>query len=180
MRRIALTVLCALATTAVLHLPQPAQAAGVAALQKVAVVEVQRVLLETRQGTKAKKKLEKSFAKSQTKLDRKTKELQKKAEDLRAKAAMLSGAELQKRQQELMIKDQELQQLYSELQERLAREEGMLVEKVYKNTKAIVSKIAAEDGIQIVLVRSPDTVVHASPRLDITNRVIVAYDKKHK
>ncbi len=180
MRRIALTTVCALACTLVQSLPQSAVAADVEVLKKVAVVEVQRVLLETTQGNKSKKKLEKSFAKSQAKLDRKTKELQKQAEDLRAKAAMLSGTELQKRQQDLLMKDQELQQLYMELQERLAREEGMLVEKVYKNTQAIVAKIAADDGLQIVLVRSPDTVVHASPKLDITNRVIVAYDKKHK
>ena len=106
-------------------------------------------------------------------------DLQKKLEDLRAKAAMLSQDELAKRQQELMIKDQELQQLYADLQEDIATKEAQLTEKIYKNVAAIVKDIAKEESLQIVLVRSQANVLFANPKLDLTNRIIVAYDKKH-
>jgi Skp family chaperone for outer membrane proteins len=69
------------------------------------LVDLQRCILETAQGTKAKKDLEAAFAKGKAQLEKKTKDLQKKVEDLRAKAAMLSKDELGKRQQELMPKD---------------------------------------------------------------------------
>jgi outer membrane protein len=157
-----------------------APVASLKALERIALVDLQRCLLETTQGTKGKKDLEAVFSKGQSQLDKKTEDLKKKYEDLMAKRAMLSDDEIAKRQQELMVKDQELQQLYSQLQEDVATKEAQLTEKIYKNVSTIVKDIAAEEGLQIVLVRSPATVLYTNPKLDITNRVIVAYDKKHK
>ena len=113
-------------------------------------------------------------------LERKAADLQKQYEDLKAKATLLSEAELYKRQQDLMLAEQELQQLYVEAQEDLAKKEGLLMEKIYKNASTIVNQLAKDEGIQIVLVRSELTVLHANPQLDITNKVIVAYDKQFK
>lgn len=158
---------------------QSAAAAPVKPLEKIAVVEVQRVISETVEGIRSKKELEAEFSKSQAKIDRKTKDLQKKVEDLQAKAAMLSAQELQRRQMELMDKEQELQQLYMQMQEELASKEALLTEKIYKRVAAIVKDIAAEEGIQVVLVRAETTVLYVNPKLDLTNRVIVAYDKAH-
>lgn len=154
--------------------------AGVAQLKKVAVVDVQRVIMETSQGKRAKRDLEKAFTKNNAKLERKAKDLQKQLEDLQAKAAMLSEAEVMRRQQELMRKDSELQELYAKYQEELANKEALLTEKIYNNVAAIVKQMALEDSIQAVLVRSSSTVLYANPKLDLTNKVIVAYDKKHK
>jgi outer membrane protein len=157
----------------------PAEAAAaVPETKRLALVDLQRVLLETSQGKAAKKDLEQAVAKSTAKLERKAADLQKQYEDLQAKAAMLSEAELMRRQQDLMIAEQELQELYAEAQEDLAKKEGLLMEKIYKNASAIVKTMAAEESIEIVLVRSELTVLYANPQLDITNKVIVAYDKK--
>lgn len=157
----------------------PAEAA-VPDTKKIALVDLQRVLLETSQGKTAKADLEKAVAKSTAKLERKAADLQKQYEDLKAKATLLSEAELYKRQQDLMLAEQELQQLYVEAQEDLAKKEGLLMEKIYKNASTIVNQLAKDEGIQIVLVRSELTVLHANPQLDITNKVIVAYDKQFK
>lgn len=154
--------------------------AAIPATKKVALVDLQRVLLETSQGKSAKKDLEKAVTKSSAKLERKAATLQKQYEDLQAKAAMLSEDELMRRQQSLMMAEQELQELYGAAQEDLAKKEALLMEKIYKNASAIVKSMAASEGLQIVLVRSELTVLYANPKLDITNKVIVAYDKKFK
>ena len=39
--------------------------------------------------------------------------------------------------------------------------------------------IAAEETLQLVMVRSQANVLYANPKFDLTNRIIVAYDKKH-
>lgn len=166
-----------LAAPPVVAAPAPAT---VKALEKIALVDLSRCLLETTQGSKGKKELESSLAKGQSQLDKKAEDLRKKVDDLMAKRAMLSDGEIAKRQQELVLKDQELQQLYQQLQEDVATKEAQLTEKIYKNVATIVKDIAAEEGLQIVLVRAPMTVLYANPKLDLTNRVIVAYDKKHK
>lgn len=164
-----------LGATSVAAAPAP-----VKALERVALVDLQRCLFETTQGTKGKKDLEAALTKGQAQLEKKTADLKKKYDDLVAKRAMLSDDELAKRQQELVLSDQELQQLYSQLQEDVATKEAQLTEKIYKNVAAIVREVAGEEGLQIVLVRSSATVLYTNPKLDITNRVIVAYDKKHK
>jgi len=179
-RRSRLISLAALLLSSAVFLPAAnVAAAPVKAFEKVGLVDLQRCILETVQGTKAKKDLEATFAKGQAQLEKKTKDLQKKVEDLRAKAAMLSQDELMKRQQELMLKDQELQQLYADLQEDIATKEAQLTEKIYKNVAAIAKDIAAEEALQLVLVRSQANVLYANPKFDLTNRIIVAYDKKH-
>lgn len=159
--------------------PRAEAAPGVTRLRRMAVVDVQRVLLETRQGKSAKQDLERTFAKSQARLDAKQKDLQRRLEDLRAKAPMLSEAKLNERQQRLMRSQSELQQLSMELQQEIMQKEALLTEKIYKNVAAIVKQIALEERLQAVLVRGDMTVLYANPKLDITNRVIVAYDKKY-
>jgi len=163
-----------------LMLSAPSVEAAVPDTKKIALVDLQRVLLETSQGKTAKADLEKAVAKSTAKLERKAADLQKQYEDLRAKATLLSEAELYKRQQDLILAEQELQQLYMEAQEDLAKKEGLLMEKIYKNASTIVNQMAKDEGIQIVMVRSELTVLYANPQLDITNKVIVAYDKQFK
>jgi len=158
----------------------PAKAdAAVPKLDKVAIVDVQRCLMETKQGRSAKNDLERTFAKGQAKLEAKAKKLETRFRDLQAKASMLSEAELMKRQQELMRSQAELEQLSMELQEEVANKEALLTEKIYKKVAAIVKQVALEEDVQVVLVRSELTVLYATPKLDLTNRVIVRYDKQH-
>jgi len=140
---------------------------------------VQRCLMETKQGRSAKNDLERTFAKGQAKLEAKAKKLETRFRDLQAKASMLSEAELMKRQQELMRSQAELEQLSMELQEEVANKEALLTEKIYKKVAAIVKQVALEEDVQVVLVRSELTVLYATPKLDLTNRVIVRYDKQH-
>ena len=144
------------------------------------LVDVQRCIMETKEGKRAKKELEDTFAKGQARIDRKAKDLQKRLADLQAKAPMLSEAELQKRQEELMRSQAELEQLGQELQQEVMEKEGLLTEQIYGRVADIVAQISLEDGIQVVLVRSEMTVLWADPKLDLTNRVIVRYDKDHK
>lgn len=175
-------VLAAVAGLAVASPPATAVAAAgeVETLERIALVDVQRCIMETKEGRRAKKDLEDTFAKGQARIDRKAKDLQKKLADLQAKAPMLDEATLQKRQEELMRSQAELQQLGAELQQEVMEKEALLTEQIYGRVADIVEQIALEEKIQVVLVRSEMTVLWADPKLDLTNRVIVRYDKDHK
>ncbi len=179
MRRLLLATLLVSAGSATVATPGQALAADSAA-EHIAIVDVQRCLMETKEGKRAKKNLEKSFAKGQQKLEAKAAAVEKQFTDLQAKASMLSQSELQKRQNEVLTAQAELEQLSMELQEEVMRKEAQLTDKIYKNVAAIVEQIALEEGVQVVLVKSEMTVLWASPKLDLTNRVIVRYDKEHK
>lgn len=149
-------------------------------VDRIAVVDIQRCLLETKEGKKAKTDLEKSMVRGQARIEKKATDLQKRLGDLQAKASMLSEAELRKRQEDLMRGQAELEQLSMEMQESLAEKEALLTEKIYKNVSSIVAQLALEEKLQIVLVRSEMTIIYVNPKLDLTNRVIVRYDKEHQ
>jgi outer membrane protein len=65
------------------------------------------------------------------------------------------------------------------LQEEVANKEALLTEKIYNKVSKIVKQVALEEGVQVVLVRSELTVLYSTPKLDLTNRIIVRYDKQH-
>lgn len=176
-----LALVASVAVGAVLVPPRTASAAGeVEVLEHLALIDLQRCLTETQEGKRAKKKLDNTFAKGQARIDKKTQDLQRRFRDLQAKASMLEEAELMRRQQELMAAEQEVQQLSMELEQDVAKQEAVLTESIYKKVEEIVSKVALEEDLQVVLVRSQLNVLYYNPQLDITNRVIVRYDKKHK
>lgn len=157
-----------------------AVAADVSTLERIAIVDMQRCIMETKEGRRAKKDLEDTFARGQARIDRKAQALQKSLADLQAKAPMLSESELNKRGMELQRKQAELEQLGMQLQQDVMEKEALLTEKIYQQVADIVEQLALEEKIQVVLVRSEMTVLWAKPKLDLTNRVIVRYDKKHK
>lgn len=182
MRRLAtkLALISPMLLLGVVAVRAPAVQAEVAAIQKVALVDVQRCLMETREGREAREGLEKSFSRNNAKLEQRANKLRSQVEDLRAKATILSQADLQKRQESLMRSEMELQELYQRYAQELSEKEALLTEKIYGNTSRVAKKIAKKEGIQLVLVRSDATVLYANPKIDITNRVIVAYDKENR
>jgi outer membrane protein len=165
----------ALVASAVLVCSTPAFATE----HRIALVDVQRCILETHEGKRAKKDLQDALTKSELRLKGKAEDIEKKKRDLMAKRTMLSEQELMRRQEELMRQEQELQQLVMDLQQDAAEKEELLTQRIYNKVAAIVKQVALEEKLEIVIVRSEMLVLYADPRLDLTNRIIVRYDKKH-
>lgn len=151
--------------------------ASVPQIHRIGVVDMQRVLLETSEGRKGKKALEKAVVKATAKLERKAEDLERAYEELRGKAAMLSEAELGRRQQELMRQEEQLQELYASAQEKMAADEAVLLQKIYVRASAVMKVMAAAEGVNLVLIRSDQNVLYANPAIDMTTALIAAYEK---
>lgn len=152
----------------------PAQAA-VPAVKKIAMVDMQRVLNETKAGKAARTRLEKSSKTKQAKFDKKRAALESEA----AKLGSLSGQELAAAQEKLQRESIELQNMLMALEQELGEQHNKLLEKMYKNSQALVADMAKSEGLDLVLVRDPMTVIYSKDAYDITGQVITAYDKKH-
>lgn len=142
---------------------------------KLAMVDMQRVLNETKAGQAARTKLEKSSKSKQDKFDKKRGKLESDA----AKLDKLSGAQLAAAQEKLQQESMELQNMLMALEQELAKQQQQLLEDMYKNSAAIVADIAKSKGLDLVLVRDQMTVIYAKEGLDITSEVVKQYDKKH-
>ncbi len=155
-------------------LTAPAQAA-VPKVRGLAVVDMQKVLNDTKQGVSARKKLEDSSKAKQEKLDGKRKKL----EADQAKLKNLSGDKLAQAEETLQKEYMEMQQIYMTMQQELAAQEGRVLEDIYKNCQSVIDKIAAEMEIDLVLIRDETTILFAEPGLDITDVLVKRYNVKY-
>ncbi len=148
--------------------------AAVPKLRGVAVVDMQKVLTDTKQGQAARKKLESSSKAKQEKLDGKRKKL----EADQAKLGSLKGDKLAQAEEALQRDYMEMQQIYMTMQQELAQQEGRVLEDIYKNCQGIIDKIASENELDLVLIRDETTVLYAVPALDVTAELIKRYNQK--
>jgi outer membrane protein len=149
--------------------------ADVPEIKKLALIDMQRVLNETKQGKKARAKLEKSSSAKQKKLESKRNKLEQETGKLKG----LGGPQLQAAQEDLQRQYMELQQMYMTLQQELAVQESELLEQIYKNSQSIVGSMAKENGVDLVLIRDETTVIYAADSLDLTADLVKRYDKKY-
>ena len=145
-------------------------AAEVPKLKKLAMVDMQRVLNETKAGKAARAKLEKSSKSKQAKFDKKRAALEADAQKL----GSLKGQELAAAQEKLQREGMELQNMLMALEQELGDQHNKLLESMYENAQAIVADMAKDKGLDLVLVRDPMTVIY-----DITGEVVERYDAKH-
>ncbi len=150
--------------------------ADVPSIKKIAMVDMQRVLNETTAGKRARKELESSSKAKQAKLDKKRKKLEGDA----AKLQEMKGEQLAAAQEKLQRESMELQSMLFTLEQELGQQHNDLLMKMYTNAQSIVSGIAKEEGLDLVLVRDQMTVIFTKDSFDITAEVIKRYNAKHK
>ena len=153
----------------------PAQA-KIKKVRGIAVVDMQRVLMETKQGKAAQSKLERSSKAKQKKLDKKRSEL----EADQGKLKNLKGQQLMQAQEKLQQDYMEMQNIYMTMKQELAEQEGKILEDMYKKCQSLVDTMANELEVDLVLVRDASTVLYTDEGLDITAQVIKRYDAKYK
>ena len=139
------------------------------------MVDMQRVLNETKEGKKARTDLETSSKAKQEKLDKKRTKLEADA----AKLGSLKGAQLTSAQEKLQQESMELQSMLMTLEQELGDMHNKTLESMYKNAQDIVTKLAKERGIDLVLVRDAMTVIYVKEGIDITDEVVKLYNKAH-
>lgn len=174
--RISLLALALGTSAAALGAPSPVHAAEVPAIRKLAMVDMQRVLNETKAGRRARKELEESSKTKQSKLEKKQAELEKEASKLQS----MSGKQLAEAQERLQKEYMEVQNMAAALEQELATEHNKLLQKMYENSQSIVAELAEQRGLDLVLVRDQMTVIYAKETFDITDTVVKSYDERHK
>jgi outer membrane protein len=173
--RYAAALLAAVIAAPIALAPVHSALAEVPKVRKLAMVDMQRVLNETKAGKAARKKLESSSKSKQAKFDKKREKLETEA----AKLQSLSGNELAAAQEGLQRDSMELQNMLMALEQELSTQQQKLLETMYSNSQEIVEDMAKDKGLDLVLVRDPMTVIYVKEGLDITADVVKQYDKKY-
>jgi outer membrane protein len=141
---------------------------------RVAVVDVQRAMMQTEDGLRVQANLKKEFDKKQQELNKKQTDLQKQKEDIDKQAKVLSKDAYQKKVEELQKQMQELQLLFVDYNKELEKEQKEKTEPIFEKIMAIVKRIATTENYDIVVDKT--TVAYVRTDLDLTDKCIQTYN----
>ena len=144
---------------------------------RVAVVDMQRALLETNDGRRAKNQLKAQFEKLQEDLNRRQNGLKRQKEEIEKQRNVLSAAALQKRMTEYQQAFEGLSKNYLEYQQQLAQREAELTKQILVNLQGVVRQFGNSEGFTLIL--DQGAVVFSPTHIDLTDRVIQAYNREH-
>ena len=151
----------------------------VRAEEKLAVVDVQRVLDTVEEGKRAKAEFQKELDGKKNDLDRKQAEFKKLDDNFEKQKMILSPAAVMEKRKDLENKKEELQKYWIQLQADTQKRETQLVGEILKKIKQTVEKAGRDGGYSIVWEKNEGGVVYSKPTFDITDQVISLYDKMY-
>lgn len=144
------------------------------AQSRIGFVSLERILKEAPPAQRAQKVLEKEFAKRGQDLAKTADQLKKLQENLERNSMTMVDSERQKREREFSDLNREFQRRQREFNEDLTQRRNQELAEVIKRANLAVRQIAETEKLDVVL--QNEQVVWASPRIDITDKVIKAID----
>ena len=141
---------------------------------KVAVVDVQRAVMQTEDGLRAQATLKKVFDSKQQELNKKQADLQKQREDIEKQSKVLSKEALQKRVDDWQKAMVELQGVFVEYNKELEKRQKELTDPIFEKIMGIVKRLATSEGYDLVV--DKQAVAYIRSDLDLTDRAIQLYN----
>lgn len=145
----------------------PAQVDG-----KIGFVNLDRILRDAAPAVRAQKKLEAEFQKREQELARSAESLKRMQEGLEKNAMTMSESERGKREREFQEANRDFQRRQRELREDFNQRRNEELSGILERANRVVRQIAESEKFDLIFQEA----VYASPRVDITDKVIRALD----
>jgi outer membrane protein len=147
----------------------------------IGYVSIQRAILETDEGKRAKAKLKGTFDEKQKKLSDKENELVRMKDTLEKEAkAKPDDPEIRKKVMEFQNKLLELKQVFLKEQQELQEAEQKELSGITDKMRKVIQEIGKDGGYTMILEVAENRLLYAKPHLDLTNEVIRKYNSRHK
>jgi len=140
---------------------------------RVGYVNLERILRDSAPAVRAQKKIEQEFAKRDQELGKMAEQLKRQQETLEKNAVTLPESERTKREREFADLNREFQRKQREAREDFNQRRNEELSGVIERANRAVKQIAEVEKYDIIFQEA----VWASPRIDITEKVIKALDE---
>ena len=147
---------------------------------KIAYVDIQKAVNESNAGKDAKKLITKDVEKFQGQIVDKQKVLQTMKESLEKQAPMLNPDARATREKEYQNKLREFQRWGEDTQNEINQKRMEIERNISIGLQKVIQKVGADEGYTLILEKNESIVLFVSKALDITDRVIKAYDAQKK
>ena len=154
-------------------------AAGSAPAQepvKLAYVDMQKALNDSKAGKKALGELQKLAEERKSGLQKQKEALEKKKEELDKQGLLLNEDARKSRESEIRTLERDLSRTMSDLKEEFGRRESEFTDVIRKDLIKVVEKLGKEGGYTLVLEKNFSAILYAPPTIDLTETLIKRYD----
>ena len=141
---------------------------------KIGFVNTERVFREAAPAVKAQKKLEKEFAARDQELQKMTKQAKDLQTYLEKEGITISDAERRNKERDLANLNRDFQRLQREFREDLNLRRNEELAQVQERANKVIQSIAEAEKFDLILQEA----VYASPRIDITDKVLKSLTEK--
>ncbi len=147
---------------------------------KVAFVDLQKALMECDAGLAAKGSMGQRVKEFQTTAQQRQQTLKNLNQELEKKKLMLSATARAEKEQDYQQKTKDFQRFIKDAQEELQQEEARLGRNILEGLSKVIKDLGDKDGYTLVLERSNGALLYADDSIDLTDKVIAAYNKAYK
>ncbi len=155
-------------------------AAAYAQPTKIATIQVQAALAQTKEGKNSLQSLETKFSARRTALEKMQNDIAAIQNQMRSGSATMSAEAKDKLARDYDTKTKDFNRQNEDYQADVQQDEGQIVQALGQKMMAIVQKYAQENKIAIVVDVSPQgPVLWADPGIDITQDIIKRYDEAY-
>jgi outer membrane protein len=141
---------------------------------RVAVIDVQRAVMQTEDGLRAQANLKKLFDSRQQELNRKQNELGKQKEEIEKQSKVLSKEALAKRVDDWQKQMNDLQGVFMEYNKELEKKQKEITDPIFEKVLTIVKRLATTENYDLVV--DKNTVAYVRGDLDLTDKCIQIYN----
>ena len=141
---------------------------------RVAVIDVQRAVMQTEDGLRAQANLKKLFDSRQQELNRKQTELAKQKEDIEKQSKVRSKDALAKRVDDWQKQMTELQGVFMEYNKELEKKQKEITDPIFEKVLMIVKRLATTENYDLVV--DKNTTAYVRTDLDLTDKCIQIYN----
>lgn len=150
------------------------------AQSKIAVIDLEVAMNQTKAGSKANVELQADFRKAQEKAQKLATEMEGIQKDVEAQRSVLSQDAVQKKLADIQKKKVELERLEKDTQDELQRKQMQFVGSIVQEMRTVITDYAKEKKIDLVIEAKESGTIYANPTLDITDDIIKRFDAQWK
>ena len=147
---------------------------------KLAVVDLQKVIAESKAGQKAQADFQKETESAQADIDKRKADFDKLREEFQAQASTLSLDARIKKEDELIKKERELKRAVEDQQDSLRRRNNILLGTLLNEIRVVIDGIGRSEKYDLVIEKGSQPLLFSADTIDITTKVVTEFDKANK
>lgn len=143
---------------------------------RIAYVDLQKALAESKAGKKAQKSYEQEVKQAQAKIDKKKDEFEKLRASFQSQRDSLNKEALAEKEEKLLAMEKDIKRSFTDSQETLRRKNAQIVNELVKDVRKVVDEVGKAKNFTFILEKNAQAVLYTDSSLDITDEVVAKFN----